>query len=59
MSEVSRAIGSSLDLSEVLSTISTHAVRLAGADACGIFELDAARERLVVVASVGLDTNVL
>jgi signal transduction histidine kinase len=59
MGDVSRAIGSSLDLAEVLSTISTHAVRLAGTDACGIFELDAARERLVVVASVGLDRNVL
>jgi signal transduction histidine kinase len=59
MGEVSRAIGASLDLSEVLGTISTHAVRLAGADACGIFELDAARERLVVVASQGLDKSVL
>jgi signal transduction histidine kinase/HAMP domain-containing protein len=59
MGDVSRAIGSSLDLGEVLSTISTHAVRLAGADACGIFELDSARERLMVVASVGLDKNVL
>src|SRR5207249_1759766 len=59
MGEVSRAIGASLDLSEVLGTISTHAVRLASADACGIFELDAARERLAVVASQGLDKSVL
>jgi signal transduction histidine kinase len=59
MGDVSRAIGSSLDLSAVLDTISTHAVRLAGADACGIFGVDAARERLVVVASLELDRNVL
>ena len=57
MGDVSRAIGSSLDLAEVLSTISTHALRLTGTDACGIFELDATRERLVVVASLGLDPS--
>jgi signal transduction histidine kinase/HAMP domain-containing protein len=59
MGDVSRAIGSSLDLAEVLSTISTHALRLTGTDACGIFQLDLARERLVVVASLGLDRSVL
>jgi signal transduction histidine kinase len=36
-----------------------HAMRLSSADACGIFELDAARRRLVVVASVALDGDVL
>jgi len=59
MGEVSRTIGSSLDLGEVLNTISTHALRLAGADACGIFELDAAREHLVIVWSMGLDEKLL
>jgi signal transduction histidine kinase len=59
MGEVSRAIASSLDLEEVLNTITSHAVRLSGANACGIFELDAAKERLVVVASTGLTDNVL
>jgi signal transduction histidine kinase/HAMP domain-containing protein len=59
MGEASRAISSSLDLSEVLKTISTHAIRLSSADACGIFELDAVRQRLVVVASVAMDENVL
>jgi signal transduction histidine kinase/HAMP domain-containing protein len=58
MGDVSRAIGASLDLSAVLDTISTQAVRLSGADACGIFELDSAKERLVVVAALGLDKNV-
>jgi signal transduction histidine kinase len=51
MGEISRAVGSSLDLAEVLSTISAHAVRLSGSDACGIFELDPLREGFVVVAS--------
>jgi signal transduction histidine kinase len=59
MGDVSRAVGSSLDLAEVLSTISTHALRLSSSDACGIFELDAAKRRLVVVASVGLGEDVL
>ena len=59
MGEASRAISASLDLSEVLKTISMHALRLSSADACGIFELDAARRRLVVVASVALDQDVL
>jgi len=59
MGEVSRTIGSSLDLSEVLSTISTHALRLAGAEACGIFEVDKDRERLLMVGSLGLDRDVL
>ena len=58
MGDVSRAIGASLDLSAVLDTISTQAARLSGADACGIFELDSAKERLVVVAALGLDKNV-
>ena len=59
MGEASRAINSSLDLAEVLKTISMHALRLSSADACGIFELDAVRQRLVVVASVALDEDVL
>ena len=59
MGDVSRAIGASLDLAEVLNTIATHALRLSSADACGIFELDAARERLVVVAALGLSDDLL
>ena len=59
MGDVSRAIGSSLDLAEVLRTISTHTLRLSGMDACGIFEMAAAQERLAVVASLNLDRNVL
>src|SRR5215472_15775586 len=59
MGEVSRAIASSLDLEEVLTTITSHAVRLSAANACGIFELDAAKERLAVVAATGLTDDVL
>ncbi len=59
MAEVSRAIGSTLDLSAVLNTVSTYALRLSKADACGIFELDATRGRLGVVASVALSEEVL
>jgi signal transduction histidine kinase len=59
MGEASRAIGSSLNLSEVLKTISIHALKLSSADACGIFELDVTLRRLIVVASEGLDDEVL
>jgi signal transduction histidine kinase/HAMP domain-containing protein len=57
LGEVSRAIGSSLNLAEVLDTVVHHAFQLAAADACGIFEADAALARLAVVASVGLDAS--
>jgi GAF domain-containing protein len=40
LAEVSQAVSSSLDLQEVLTTIVSHATRLAGADAGTIFELD-------------------
>ncbi len=59
IAEASRAVSSTLDLSEMLNTISTHALRLSGADACGIFELDTVRRRLGVVASVALGGDVL
>jgi len=59
IAEASRAVSSTLNVSEVLNTISAHALRLSGADACGIFELDPVRQRLGVVASVGLGPDVL
>jgi GAF domain-containing protein len=40
LAEVSQAVSSSLDLHEVLSTIVSHAVRLSGADAGTIYDLD-------------------
>ena len=54
MGDVSRAVGSSLDIGEVLSTISAHAVQLSSSDACGIFELDPVHGRFRVVASYEL-----
>jgi signal transduction histidine kinase/DNA-binding response OmpR family regulator len=40
LGEVSEAVSSSLDLTEVLTTIVEHAVRLSGADGGSIFEFD-------------------
>ena len=40
LAEVGQAVSSSLDLDEVLTTIVSHAVRLSGADAGTIYELD-------------------
>src|SRR5262249_18978909 len=40
LGEVGQAVGSSLDLQEVLTTIVSHAVQLSGADAGTIYELD-------------------
>jgi signal transduction histidine kinase len=40
LGEVSQAVSSSLDLQEVLTTIVSHAVRLSGADAGTIYELE-------------------
>ena len=40
LSEVSRAVSSTLDVETVLNTIVSRANQLAGADACGIYEYD-------------------
>jgi signal transduction histidine kinase len=40
LGEVGQAVSSSLDLQEVLTTIISHAVRLSGADAGTVYELD-------------------
>jgi signal transduction histidine kinase len=54
MSEISRAVSSSLDLGEVLSTVSAHAVRLSASDACGIYEVDPVRNAFIVVTARNL-----
>jgi signal transduction histidine kinase len=59
LSEVIQAVSSSLDLGQVLNTIMSHAVRLAGADASAVFEIDPAREVLVGVASLNLSAAFL
>jgi signal transduction histidine kinase len=58
MGEISRTVGSSLDLGQVLHTISAHAVRLSGSEAGGIFEIDPASERFVVVAAHNIPNDV-
>src|SRR5262249_39957563 len=44
LSEVGRALSSTLDLDTVLQTIVTRAGQLAGTDACSVFEYDEATE---------------
>jgi signal transduction histidine kinase len=54
MGEISGAVSSSLDLEEVLGTVSAYAVRLSGSDACGIYEVDPVRNAFVVVTAHNL-----
>jgi signal transduction histidine kinase len=54
LSEVSRAVSSSLDLRRVLDTVAGYAVNLSGCDAAGVFELNPARQAYDVVASRNL-----
>ena len=51
LAEVSQTVSSSLDLTEVLTTIIAHATRLAGADAGTIYELEADTRQFVRRAS--------
>ena len=57
LSEVIRAVSSSLDLREVLDTVARQAVALSGADGCGIFELRPGRQAFDVVVSQGLSAE--
>src|SRR5205085_3976280 len=52
---VSSIIASTLDLDRVLQIITTQAVQLSGADRSCIFELDAEKQRLHVLAHYGLN----
>jgi signal transduction histidine kinase/CheY-like chemotaxis protein len=54
LGEISRAVSSSLDIRQVLDTVASYAYRLAGADACGIFEVDGENNRVLVVAARNL-----
>jgi signal transduction histidine kinase len=54
LSEVIRAVSSSLDLREILDTVARRAIALSGADGCGIFELSPGRKTFDVVVSQGL-----
>ena len=59
LSEVSRAVSSSLDLHEVLDTVAGHAVNLSKSDGCGIFEFKPKRQAFDVVASHNLTREFL
>ncbi len=56
MHRVSSIIASTLNLDEVLQTITTQAVHLSGAERSCIFELDPETQRLHVIAHHGLNT---
>ena len=57
LSEVIRAVSSSLDLREILDTVARRAVALSDADGCGIFELRPGRQAFDVVVSQGLSAE--
>src|SRR5262245_14116892 len=57
LSEVIRAVSSSLDLREILDTVARQAVALSGADGCGIFQVSPGRQAFDVVVSHGLSAE--
>src|SRR5499426_99211 len=59
LSDVSRAVSSSLDLRKVLDAVAGHAVNLSKSDGCGIFEFNQTRQALDVVASHNLSSEFL
>ena len=59
LSEVIRAVSSSLDLREILDTVARRAIALSGADGCGIFEYSPERGRFDAVVSQGISRRFL
>jgi signal transduction histidine kinase len=59
LSDVSRAVSSSLDLRQVLNAVAGHAVNLSKSDGCGIFQFNQQRQALDVVASHNLSSEFL
>ena len=59
LSEVSRAVSSSLDLRQVLNAVAGYAVNLSKSDGCGIFEFNPTRQAFDIVASHNLSTAFL
>ena len=55
LSEVSRAVSSTLDVEAVLDTIVSRASQLAGADGCSIYEYDEGSEQFHLRATHNLD----
>ena len=54
LGEISQAVGSTLDVAEVLQTIVSHAVELSGADVGSIYEFDGDAEEFRLRAAHGL-----
>jgi signal transduction histidine kinase/HAMP domain-containing protein len=59
LSEVIRAVSSSLDLREVLDTVARRAITLSASDGCGIFEVRPGGQGFDVVVSDGLSAQIL
>ena len=59
LGEISQAVSSSLDVSEVLKTIVTDAVRLSGAEGGSIFEFDAETELFHVRTAYGTSVELV
>ncbi|HEX7786986.1 MAG TPA: ATP-binding protein [Methylomirabilota bacterium] len=59
LSEVIRAVSSSLDLGQILDAVARRAVTLAGADGCGIFEYRPELQRFEAVVSHGISRRFL
>ena len=49
LSDVSRAVSSSLNLQQVLDAVAGHAVNLSKSDGCGVFEFNQNRQALDIV----------
>jgi signal transduction histidine kinase/DNA-binding response OmpR family regulator len=58
LGEVGRALGSTLDLETVLSTIASHASQLAGTDSCTVYEYDEQAEAFLFRATHNLAEEV-
>ena len=59
LGEVGQALSSTLDLDTVLNTIVAHAGRLAGTDACSVYEYDEATREFAFRATHNLDDAVV
>ncbi|HXU87812.1 MAG TPA: response regulator [Methylomirabilota bacterium] len=59
LGEVGKVLGSTLDLETVLTTIVSHANRLAGTDSCTVYEYDEQREELLLRATQDLADEVI
>jgi GAF domain-containing protein len=59
LSDISRAVSSSLNIQDVLDTVAGHAVNLSKSDGCGVFEFNLNRRAFDVVASHNLSNEFL